>query len=286
MSEIVFRRGTPADAAACGRICYEAFATLNARHDFPPDFPSPDVSSGLLEWMLGRPDVYSVIAERDGRVVGSNFLWENGPIAGVGPITVDPSAQNASVGRRMMELVLERARERKHAGVRLVQAAFHNRSLSLYTKLGFDVREPLSCIQGSPVRASVPGYAVRPATERDVDGCNALCRDVHGNDRADDLMGGIARSTARVVEHDGRLTGYCSDIGFFGHAVGRGNPELMALIGAAEMISGPGLLLPSRNGELLRWCLAGGLRIVQPLTLMSLGLYSEPAGRFLPSILY
>jgi hypothetical protein len=36
----------------------------------------------------------------------------------------------------------------------------------------------------------------------------------------------------------------------------------------------------------MRWCLENGLRIVQPLTLMSKGLYQEPRGAFLPSILY
>ena len=59
-----------------------------------------------------------------------------------------------------------------------------------------------------------------------------------------------------------------------------------ALIGAADSIAGPGLLLPSRNGEVFRWCLAHGLRVVQPMTLMSLGLYNEPRGAFLPSILF
>ena len=43
---------------------------------------------------------------------------------------------------------------------------------------------------------------------------------------------------------------------------------------------------PSRNGELFRWCLSRGLKNVQPMTLMSHGLYSEPGGPFLPSILY
>lgn len=78
----------------------------------------------------------------DGRVLGSNFLWESGAIAGVGPITIAPTAQNVAVGRRLMEDVLRRARERNVAGVRLAQAAYHNRSLSLYTKLGFDARTP------------------------------------------------------------------------------------------------------------------------------------------------
>ena len=89
-----------------------------------------------------------------------------------------------------------------------------------------------------------------------------------------------------VVEHDGRITGYATIIGFFGHAVGESSEDLKALIGAAKEFAGPGFLLPTRSGELFRWCLANGLRITQPMTLMTKGLYNEPAGAFLASILY
>ena len=61
---------------------------------------------------------------------------------------------------------------------------------------------------------------------------------------------------------------------------------MKALVGAAQAFPGPGFLLPTRNSEVLRWCLEQGLRIVQPMTLMSLGLYNEPRGAFMPSILY
>jgi hypothetical protein len=44
--------------------------------------------------------------------------------------------------------------------------------------------------------------------------------------------------------------------------------------------------VPTRNGELFRWCLASGLRLVQQMTLMTIGLYNEPAGAYLPSIHY
>ena len=70
------------------------------------------------------------------------------------------------------------------------------------------------------------------------------------------------------------------------HAIGEGNAALMALIGAAPEFSGPGFLVPTRNGAVFRWCLEHGLRIVQPMTLMSIGLYNEPRGAFLPSIVY
>ena len=132
------RNGGPADAETCGSICFNAFTAIAKRHNFPPDFPAPEIAVQLFSHLFSRPDIHSVVAEMDGRVIGSNFLWEHTVIAGVGPITVDPAVQNGTVGRRLMEHVVERARENHFAGIRLVQAAYHNRSLSLYTKLGFN----------------------------------------------------------------------------------------------------------------------------------------------------
>jgi predicted N-acetyltransferase YhbS len=202
------RPGTSDDIKACAGICYAAFGAIADRHNFPRDFPSPEVSEQLIASLVARGDIYSVVAETDGRVVGSNFLWETAPIAGVGPITVDPTVQNSAVGRRLMEDVLERARDRHFAGVRLVQTAYHNRSLSLYAKLGFDVREPLATLQGPALGLEVPGYLTRPATEGDVATCNGLHLRLHGYERGRDLLDAIEQGTAIVVEHGGRITGY------------------------------------------------------------------------------
>lgn len=281
------RPARPADAAAAGPIAHDAFKAIAERHGFPPDFPNTGVATGLVEFMLSRDDVWGVVAEVDGRVVGSNFLWEGDAVAGIGPITVDPSHQDATVGRALMMAVMERAQQRPgRVGVRLVQAAYHTRSLSLYTKLGFEVREPLAVMQGHPPRVQVPGHAVRPGTEADLDAANALCRRVHGHDRAVELRHALQAGSFSVVEHDGRLSGYSTGVAFFSHTVGEGNEDLKALIGAAAEFSGPGFLLPMRNTALFGWCLAQGLRVVMPMTLMSVGAYSEPRGAFLPSILY
>jgi predicted N-acetyltransferase YhbS len=283
---VKLRPGRPEDAEACGRICFEAFKTISAAHGFPPDFPSPEVAAQLLGFLLGHGGFRSVVAEEEGRIVGSNFLDVRNVIAGVGPITVDPDAQNASVGRRLMEAVIGFAEEDGFAGVRLVQAAFHSRSLSLYTKLGFDVREPLACVQGAALGLALDGRRVRAAEASDLEACNAICVRVHGHDRGGELADAIAQGGARVVERDGAIAGYTTGIAFFSHAVGVENDDVAALIGAAESFGGPGFLLPMRNTELLRWCLGKGLRVVQPLTLMSRGLYNEPNGAFLPSVLY
>jgi len=282
----ILRPGRPDDARSCGVICYEAFKTIANQHNFPPDFPSPEAAVEVLSMLLGHPGFHAVVAEIDGRVVGSNFLDERSTIAGLGPITVEPSGQNSGVGRQLMEAMLERAEQRRHPGVRLVQSAYHNRSLSLYAKLGFVIREPLALMQGTPFKASIPGYTVRPATMEDVHACNRVCSRVHGHDRSGELRDAIQHGMATVVEHDGRITGYATAVGFFAHVVGESNAEVKALIGAAPAYMGPGFLLPTRNSELFRWCLERGLRVGQAMTLMSTGLYNEPAGACLPSILY
>jgi GNAT superfamily N-acetyltransferase len=284
--DATLRPGRPEDANICGTICYEAFKAIADQHNFPPDFSSREVAVGLLSMLLSHPGFYAAVAEADGRIVGSNFLDERSTIAGLGPITVEPSGQNSGIGRQLMEALLERAAQRHFPGVRLVQAAYHNRSLSLYAKLGFTICEPLAGMQGTPIRVTIPGYTVRQATEGDLATCNRVCTRVHGHDRSGELRDAIQQHTATVVEHDGRITGYATAVGWLAHAVGESNEELKALIGAAPAYVGPGFLLPTRNTELFRWCLEQGLRVVVVMTLMSIGLYNEPAGAYLPSVLY
>ncbi|HSZ33244.1 MAG TPA: GNAT family N-acetyltransferase [Puia sp.] len=284
--KLLIRPAKPEDAQTCAVICYNAFKAIAEAHHFPPDFPHTEMAVGLMNYAFSGAGIYSVVAEENGQIVGSNILWENGLIGGVGPITVDTACQNADVGRKLMEQVLLRAEEIKLAGVRLVQAAYHNRSLALYTKLGFDVREPLSVIQGAAPGIRFPGYDVRVGNESDLKSCNELCYQIHGHERGSELSGAIRTGTFFVVEFDGKISGYTTQVGFLGHTIAATNTGLKALIGASANFSGPGFLLPSRNAEVLRWCLQNGLRIVEPMTLMSKGLYNEPAGAFLPSVLY
>ena len=280
------RSATPHDAAPAGRICHDAFKAIAERHGFPPDFPSAEVATGLMRQLVARADIHALVAESSGRVAGSNFLWEGDTVAGIGPITVDPELQDGAIGRRLMGAVLERARLKGFRSVRLVQAAYHARSLSLYAKLGFVAREPLAVLQGKPLGERIAGHRVRAARAADIEPATELCRELHGIGRAQELRHAVGEGTAMVVERDGGIAGYATGIGFFGHALARTTADLMALIGFAPAFSGPGFLVPTRNAVLFRWCLEHGLRVVQPMTLMSLGDYAEPQGAFLPSVLY
>ena len=280
------RRATREDIEVLGDICYRAFCTVADQHNFPHEFPAPEAADGVVRSMVTTPGFYGIVAEVNGRIAGSNFMDERSPIAGIGPISVDPDMQNSGAGRAMMQHMLDRIASNRVPGVRLVQTAFHNRSFSLYAKLGFEIREPLSVMIGAPIKESIRGYEVRAASEADVAACDRLHFCVHGHERGGELRDAIKAGSANVVEHLGRITGYATAIGYGGYAVGESNNELKALISAATEFAGCGPQIPSRNGELLRWCYSKGLRLMQLNTLMSVGLYNEPRYPFIPSILY
>jgi predicted N-acetyltransferase YhbS len=285
-SAVALRRAVPADIPECGRILYEAFATLAIRHGFPPDFPTVAVATGCMRGLVRNTGFYGVVAERAGRIVGSTFLDERGTISAIGPVSVDPAAQDGGIGRTLMGAMLQRAAERHAPGIRLLQISYHNRSLSLYAKLGFDVRETFAAMYGEPLRLALPGHTVRPATPEDEAACNALCVRVHGHDRAGEVGHAVDRGKARVVERLGRITGYSTGISYFNHAVAETNDDLEALIGAAPHLEQPGIVVPLGNAELFRWCLAHGLRVFFVMNMMTIGLYQEPRGAYLASVGY
>jgi predicted N-acetyltransferase YhbS len=69
---------------------------------------TPEFAVGALSMLLAHPGFYSVVAEVNGKVVGSNFLDERSTISGVGPVTVDPAVQNHGIRRVLMQDAMRR----------------------------------------------------------------------------------------------------------------------------------------------------------------------------------
>lgn len=280
------------DVERCGRICHAAFTDIAVKHNFRPDFPTPESAIQLTQGFFASPDVFSVVAERDGEVIGSNHLWEYDAIRAVGPITVDPNAQAKGAGRMLMQAVIERGTSSdKSAGVRLVQDAFNSTSLSLYTSLAFDVREPLALMEGRLTGDVPPDVTVRTLQEEDYESCAELCRRIHGFDRVNELKNTPPFLTSFVALRDGRITAYASAPQFWAlnHAVAETMSDMCALLtGASKLLQGEPIsfLLPTRQSDLFRWCLQNGLRVLKPMTLMSMGEYHEPRSCYIPSVGY
>jgi GNAT superfamily N-acetyltransferase len=284
---VTLRQAVPGDAEACAQIVFDAFGGIQDYHQFPRDFPTLEAAAGLIGAWIPHPEIWGVVAEVDGRIVGSNFLDERDPIRGVGPITVDPEGQNAGVGRKLMEAVLERGRDSR--GIRLLQDSFHMRSLALYASLGFEVTASCVVMSGEPAGNGIPGIEVRPATEDDLEECARLSEKVHGFERKGALRDAIEAFGPFVALREGRIVAYASTLTFWpmAHGVAESEEDMEALLaGAAATLEEPiSLLVPLRSG-LFPWCLETGLRAVQPMNVMSLGEYREPSGSWFPSVLY
>lgn len=285
---ITIREFAAADTEACSRIAYEAFLDVAQRHQSRPDFPSLEFANLVLESFLSSPSTYGVVAEEEGRIVGSNFLAEANEIRGLGPITVDPAEHSRGIGRRLMEAVLERARGA--AGVRLMQDSFNMGSLSLYASLGFAAKEPTVFMEGKITGELPRGVEVRLMEECDLPQCAALHEEVHGFNRTAEIEHLPPMFARFVALRDGAVLAYAAALNMWAmnHAVARTEEDMRALlIGASASMEEPlSFLLPIRQAALFRWCLGQGLRVIKPMTLMSIGRYQEPKGCFLPSVMY
>ena len=246
----------------------------------------------LIRTLLGNPNSWGVLAERQGKTLGSIFLhkFPPSPVAVIGPLTVHPSAEGG-VGRMLMDAALTQARKQNHDQIRLVQSPSHIRSFVLYTKSGFTLREPLFLMQGQPLKGGnnndTSSTNVRlVGDDNDVSVCNDFCKSVYGFSREMELRQAKDQGVATMMEGDGVITGYAAGIGIFGHAVAKSNEHLKALIANASTILGPGFFVPARNQELINWLLENGFQIGWPANLMTIGPYQEPQTPFLPSLAY
>jgi len=286
--DLVLRPPNRADVSACGRVLYAAFQNIAERHNFPPDFASVEGATQVAAFLVNQRSFFGVVAELGGRIVGSNFMAERDPIYAIGPISVDPDVQERGVGRRLMLAAIERGRNA--AGIRLVQDAFNMVSMSLYASLGFEIREPLVLIGGRPRSRPAPGVTVRPLRRDDLDACAALCRRIHGFERTNELRDAMTSFAPAVAVRDQRIVAYATTLEVWqvAHAVAESESDLTALIlGVAAASPRPlAFLLPTRQTTLFHWCLAERLRVVKPLTLMTMRAYREPTGSYLPSVAY
>jgi GNAT superfamily N-acetyltransferase len=285
--QVTLREVRPADTDACAQICFEAFGAIHDQHRFPRDFPVLEAAAGMMGAWIPHPDVWGVVAEIDGRIVGSNFLDERDPIRGVGPITIAPDGQNKGVGRKLMEAVLERGEGAR--GIRLLQDGFHMRSLALYASLGFEVTDSCVLMSGTVSGSPNGGVEVRPLSEDDLEECGSLCVRVHGFERTGALRDAMQGFRPMLASRDGRIVAYASTTNFWqmAHGVAETEEDMKALLlGATATSEEPlSMLVPLRSG-LYRWALDRGLRGVKPMNVMSLGEYSEPNGSWFPSVLY
>jgi ribosomal protein S18 acetylase RimI-like enzyme len=270
-----------------GRICYEAFKNLHDRHHFPLDLPSAALARQVLGMMVSRSDFYSVVALLDGQVVGSNFLSLSDPVAGIGPVTVEPCHQGKDIGLALMQDVLDHGRRRGIERIRLLQETINVASLSLYASMGFDSREEVAYMQAAAAPAEDPN--VRPVTDQDLPAVEQLSADIYQVSRSNEVAAAIRYDFSPLLrQRDGRVTGYLIP-GMFGHGVAESEDDACALISEMALRLPPEaarFFCPVRQANFFRRVLKMGCRTIKVWTLMTLGPYEPPREVWMPSVLY
>lgn len=280
----------PEHVPELGRIVYEAFKDIADRHGFPTDFPSARVGRAAAGMLVQREEIYGVAALMGGQPVGSNFLLTSDEVAGLGPISVEVPLQGRSIGRALMENVIDYARQNNIEQVRLVQDSFNVSALSLYASLGFDVKEACALMQPAPAEDADP--SVRLLTEADLPAIDEISRRIYKVSRRNEVGAAIQGAFSRVPpllrERDGRVSGYYI-LGFAGHGVAETEEDALALVGQAAKGAPPGaarVLCPLSAGSLYRRFLGAGFRTIKVMNLMALGSCEPPDGVWLPSTWY
>ncbi len=276
----------PADAATLGRICYDAFRVVQARHGLPPDWESPAAAECALGLLIADPAVVAVMAIAAGHIVGSNFLSHHDAWGGIGPLSVTPRWQGRGVGRALMTAVLAVAEVREVPQVRLQQDAANMASLALYASLGFVARETTVVME---VRATGrPSSGVRAATGADLEEIARLSQQHLQLSRRQEVAAAMDHGfTVLVQDGPGGLGGYFI-AGRRGHGVATGEATMLTLIHAAACVLAPAPLrffCPLREASLLCALLATGCQAAKMMTLMTRGPYASPDPIWLPSVL-
>jgi GNAT superfamily N-acetyltransferase len=247
-----------------------------------------DLARQVLGMLVQRDDFYSVVALDDDRIVGSNFLSLMDPVAGVGPVTIDPSYQGQGVGRILMQDVIEYyAQDNDIKQVRLMQDSFNVASLSLYASMGFDVKDTVAFMQAAPTAEA--DYSVRPITEPDLPTIENLSKRIYKNSRRNEVAAAAPYGFAAFLrERRGRVTGYLLP-GTFGHGVAETEEDALALIGEAARRLPPELarfFCPLSESSFYRKALQAGCRTIKVMNYMTLGPYEHPDEVWMPSVLF
>ncbi len=302
--EVVVRRLTEADIDQSGDILFEAFNQVFARHGYPPPVHDADAGRALARAYFEYEAGGCFVAVLGHRVIGSAFLHRRADRAGIGPVTVDPEHQGRGVGRKLMERLIEEASG--CASIRLYQDAFNRESFALYVRMGFEVKGLMAILRAEPPRFADPGAGggrfglgepdggrgLREILHDDLDAVRDCDLKLTGFDRPNDLDFLWLRGPSRVIENNGRITGYAvsfmaGDTLFVGPAAAPDAASLLELTAAVCAEANPKIVTiraPAEPGTILSGLLDAGFVVRSLGAYMVLGDYEPARGAFLASL--
>ena len=218
---IAFSSLTPADYPEVAALLHESLVDWYERRlgqgarfgDSPEPFRLfPEVYEAL--------DPGEAVTARDsttGRLLGICFSHERESHISVGIVSTSPSAAGQGLAKKMVSLVLEKARSLGKP-TRLVSSLLNLDSFSLYTRLGFVPGQIFQDLlitvpeAGMPIWTLDAATAIRDATPADMPRITALEHSLMGIQRGKDFAFFLRNEAGSwrilVAEKDGTMTGF------------------------------------------------------------------------------
>ena len=282
----------PREAGRVATIFRDAFNDLYERRGFGPIVADESVGRVIAETYLVHDPDHCLVVEYDGRLAGSAFLHPRATVAGIGPVTVDPSLHGRGLGRALVGGLCERADRLGIASTRLIQDAFNENSYALYARLGFRPQRVLARASFLPGR----GPAVREtrvAAAADLANIAALEEDLLGFSRRRDYE--LLRRVGEVLVLDGRggIEGWAGrivrgSVAVLGPVLSRSFEGMRRLVdeGSSELPAGTEIriLLPAESPEVLEFLAPRELEVHSLCNYMVRGSFSGIRGHYVPTL--
>jgi predicted N-acetyltransferase YhbS len=160
-----------------------------------------------FEFATTQPECRPVIAEIDGRLVGTGVGTANGRVGWVGTIWVDPDHRGAGLGRALTQAVIDRL---EASGCRTLVLVATDQGLPLYERMGFELQTRYRILEapGLDATTDAPDAAVRAFGTADLPAVLDLDRAATGEDREHAVRRFASPGTAKVLEVAGAIRGF------------------------------------------------------------------------------
>jgi len=222
------------DLESAAQAALEAFRAAST----PSDFPTLESVKDVFRQLAASKENQGVVAvDSNGKIVGSNFLEFSDNIAGVGPISVIPTAQKQRVGSALQQYILDIVKTKSPKAVH-VATPTETANFKLLSAYGFKQAVEISDMRGFiPSGTTLPrGYNVRVMTANDVYACDQLIAATVGYSRKNKLLNSLKGPYPRfVVMHDdhdlgSRIVGFTTGLHLGGCTVAESDDALKSLI--------------------------------------------------------
>jgi GNAT superfamily N-acetyltransferase len=179
----------------------------------------------FFQWALTQPSIAPIVAEHEGRIVGTGVGSAHGRTGWVGVIFVAQERRGGGLGRRITRAVIDDLEER---GCRTQILIASPMGRPIYEREGFTVldRQIRFAIDGLPQDDEPTDPRIRAFTTSDFDAILALDRWATGEDRLVVLRALVSpTSTLVAVDEEDRVRGYLARTPWRGGALIAADPD-------------------------------------------------------------